>query len=166
MFEPEGMPSLYPPGPSLVPRRLLARGVDFFVCALPLVFIPWVGPLLASLLVLGIDALPGGTLGKRLFGLKVLSVRHRREVRLVDAILRNLPLASLLFLPYLGLLGIALALLLGLLVGAFELWLMWSEPGGTRVGDILAGTLVLDRDHPSPWRQGEEAHGESGGQAP
>jgi uncharacterized RDD family membrane protein YckC len=130
-------------------RRIVAKAIDLALilgATLALMQLSAFAVLLAGPLLLLSDALPGGSPGKRLFALK-LAPRDEEQLRpLLASILRNLPLALPAPLVYLGPLGwLLLPVLVPALFGV-EAALALLHPEGLRLGDRLAGTLVVEGD--------------------
>jgi uncharacterized RDD family membrane protein YckC len=143
---PAPPPTKTPPAPPL--RRTLAKAVDFAlaigVAALAYQATPW-GALIAAPLILLSDALPGGSLGKRLMGLRVVPRRSESLRPVLSSILRNIPLAlvtPLAMLPFFWLLLLLLLPVFLSLEGALAL----LHPEGLRLGDRLADTRVIEDD--------------------
>lgn len=146
--------SPYPPPEAR--RRLLARLADI---ALPLALVG-IAPVLhariaftlfAAALQLCSDSLfgPGRSFGKRVFGLRTVLLETRRPAPTLAGMKRNLPFAlallpALLPNPYarweaVGTLAVVLAL-----EAAFALRPLAREMGQRRLGDLWAGTQVID----------------------
>ena len=134
-------------------RRVLARAVDLLVALAPLLLVPrghrlWGEWLCAALLLTG-DGLfgPGRSLGKRVAGLRVMSLATRRPAPLRATMLRNAVFAVTLLPALLGA-GVqvsAAALLCALaLEGLVATRPLTRDLGRRRLGDLLAGTQVVD----------------------
>jgi len=70
------------------------------------------------------DGLSGGSLGKRICGLRVVDARTGEPCRLVQSVVRNLLLVA---------------------IGAVDLVVPFFRPDGRRIGDTVAGTVVVGR---------------------
>jgi uncharacterized RDD family membrane protein YckC len=145
-------PPSYPPAD--LRRRLLARTFDLGIGLLPLLFVREhvrIGELLSLALILCSDALfgTGRSLGKRAFGLRVLQLATRRPAGISACLKRNAIFAAAL-LPALA--GSAhpvavslavLAVLLAIETGV-ALRPLTRDFGARRLGDLIAGTQVID----------------------
>jgi uncharacterized RDD family membrane protein YckC len=126
--------------------RLGARASDLAIAWAIFVVGERVGPVLALLyLLLGDGVLQGQSLGKRLFGVKVVYLPTRAAGRKRDSTLRNAPIA---FPIVLGMMPEPLGLYAffagALLVGLVEGFQVWRDPLGLRLGDHWAQTQVVD----------------------
>jgi uncharacterized RDD family membrane protein YckC len=150
----EGPPkpgSGYPPADFR--RRAVARCIDLLLALSPLLLVPRSHPrpgeILAAALLLCGDALfgPGRSLGKRLAGLRVVALASRRPAGTRESMARN-AIFVLGLLP--ALFGAPLQLSLGalacivLIEAAVALQPLTRDLGQRRLGDLLAGTQVID----------------------
>jgi uncharacterized RDD family membrane protein YckC len=126
--------------------RLGARLVDVFVAWGLFVVCGAAGSVVALLFLLLADGmLQGQSVGKRIFGVKVMHLPTRSAARHRDSTLRNAPLALIVLLgmmpPPLGaVVGVASLLV----IGGVEGWRVWRDPLGWRLGDTWAQTQVVD----------------------
>jgi uncharacterized RDD family membrane protein YckC len=126
--------------------RLGARIVDVAVARGFYVVCGDAGGVVALLFLLLADGmLQGQSVGKRIFGVKVMHLPTRSAARHRDSTLRNAPLALIVLLgmmpPPLG----AVACLAGLVViGGVEALRVVRDPLGWRLGDTWAQTQVVD----------------------
>ncbi len=131
------------PKAELVPR-LLARTVDFVIAG-ALTAVPAAGPILALLYLLLADGvLRGQSLGKKIFGIKVVHVPSRRECGYRESAFRNAPFALIWVFFLVPLLGWFLLLTLGLAIVSFETYMVYTDALGIRIGDIFADSQVVD----------------------
>ncbi len=131
-------------------HRGIAKVIDFLImgalCTIPTI----VGVVAGAVYILISDGLyKGQSLGKKLIGLKVV-VRDpqgecSRSCWFKDSIIRNLLFGITLFLSSIPLLGI-LFFLLGIVVVVVEAYFVYADDHGIRVGDIFAGTQVVDHE--------------------
>jgi len=126
-------------------HRFLAKFIDFLIVgALSKILTPF-GPLAGLTYLLIADGfLEGRSLGKKLIGLRVVLRGTFSPCSFRESILRNMPLSiAVIFamFPYLGWLFFSTA---GLLIIGFESYLIFSDEEGSRIGDILADTLVIE----------------------
>jgi uncharacterized RDD family membrane protein YckC len=121
-------------------NRFIAKFLDILVVAL-LYEIPLRMSFPIGMVYLFLaDGFLGGSIGKRLIGLRVVFGDSQKEISFRESIIRNVPfaLAYLAYsIPFIGWL-IAVGLI------TFESFLMIGNPNGVRLGDDLAKTFVLD----------------------
>ena len=148
-----------PPGPATgappadFRRRALARSLDFCVALAPLLLVPRshlrAGEILSAALLLCGDSLfgPGRSLGKRITGLRVLVLGSHRPCGNRQSMVRNgifvlglLPAAAGAPLP----LAFAALACIALLEAGVALRPLTRDLGQRRLGDLLAGTQVID----------------------
>ena len=146
-----------PPSPGYPPadfrRRALARSLDLAVALAPLLLVPRghlrAGQILSAALLLCGDSLfgPGRSLGKRLTGLRVLVLDSPRPCGNRQSMARNaifvLGLLPAAFGAPLPLTYAALACIV-LLEAGVALRPLTRDLGQRRLGDLLAGTQVID----------------------
>lgn len=138
---PEGSP--YPKAESL--PRLLARLTDFMLAALLPMVAGEPGGILAVLYLLFADGiLRGQSPGKKLLGIKVIHVGYRRDADFRESALRNFPFALAMLLCLSPTWGELLALAASAAVTTMESERVVSDKLGLRLGDLLAGTQVVD----------------------
>jgi uncharacterized RDD family membrane protein YckC len=130
--------------------RALARLVDLALAFAVAHVGREAGPALAALYLLTADGLmQGQSIGKRLFGVRVMVLPPRPATRGVPAgyresVLRNAPFALAGLFYGLTLIGWFLLLVVGLPIVAFEAYMVWSDRLGIRIGDVFADTQVVD----------------------
>jgi hypothetical protein len=126
--------------------RTGARAVDVGVAWGLFVLLGQVGMLAALLFLLLADGmLQGQSVGKRIFGVRVMHLPTRSAGRHRDSAIRNSPLGLIVLLgmlpPPLG----GLAFVAGLaVIGGVEVWSALKDPLGQRRGDVWAQTQVVD----------------------
>lgn len=127
--------------------RHLAKFIDFLIVgALSRILTPF-GPLAGLTYLLIADGLMDGrSVGKKLLGLMVVTRGSLASCTIRESILRNLPLSIAVIFAMLPYLGLVFFFTGGLLIIAFESYLIFSDEEGTRIGDILADTLVTQED--------------------
>lgn len=127
-------------------HRYLAKFIDFLVIgALATVVKAPVGSLAALTYSLIADGFfDGRSLGKKMIGLKVVNLRTQAPCDFKDSILRNIPIAVVVLFALIPVLGWILLPTVGLVMVLFESYLIYSDDGGIRIGDILADTQVVD----------------------
>jgi len=146
-------PPSYPPADFR--RRAGARAIDLLIGLAPLVLVPRgqprAGELLCLLLLLAADSLfgTGRSLGKRAMGLRVIALETRRPAGIIACLRRNAvfavsPLPALWGAPHpLAVTLIVLAVICALETGV-ALRPLTRDLGQRRIGDLLAGTQVVD----------------------
>lgn len=122
-------------------NRIIAKFVDILVVAALSKLLSPVGFFAAITYLLIADGFPkGGSIGKRLIGLRIVIPKINNTCSFRNSVIRNFPLAIgylLFFVPYVGWIFTSLILVLeGLLIVGNE--------RGLRIGDELAKTQVLD----------------------
>ena len=130
-------------------HRGLAKIVDFIVLGLLSRTDPFYGVLAGALYILIGDGLfTGQSLGKKLFKLKVLVSDEESKQRVCsfrDSIIRNLPFGLLAVLTAVPVLGVFF-FFVGLLYVAAELYFIFIDERGIRIGDIYAQTQVVNEE--------------------
>jgi len=124
-------------------KRIFAKIIDaiiFFLCGGLFGFI---GIILGGLYILLSDTGYGFSIGKKLFGLKVV-MTDGKEPSLKASVLRNAPVLIPLLSIYIPFLGILLAFFTISFI-ILEIYLIWKEPDGQRFGDLIASTRVINR---------------------
>ena len=104
------------------------------------------GAVLAILYILLADGIfEGQSIGKKIFGIRVVHLPTRSPGRKRDSTLRNAPLALplLLWMMPEGL-GMVAFLAGAIVIGVVEAWRVVRDPLGWRFGDIWAQTQVVD----------------------
>lgn len=136
-------------GKADVVKRLVAKLVDLLIAYAFVELDSIAGFLIAITYILTSDGFSGGSIGKRLFGVKVVTRVTKRPVNLMESAIRNAVFAAVIivyftigFIPYIGKL-IALASVIA--IGVMEVMLILNDKDGIRYGDKLAGTMVVDR---------------------
>ena len=126
--------------------RLGARLVDVAVAWGLWVVCGAAGSVVALLFLLLADGmLQGQSVGKRIFGVKVMYLPTHTAARHRDSALRNAQLALIVLL---GMMPEGLGLVAGaaglLVIGGLEGWRVLKDPLGWRLGDMWAQTQVVD----------------------
>ena len=129
-------------------QRAVARGIDLLIVVGIYLVGKAVWPPLGPLAAAGYAALQDGlndgqSFGKRMIGLRVVDDATGAGCSFQLSAVRNLPLfvAVLLFdVPGLWAFGLCLASM----VGALEIFLIFSVTSGVRLGDVVANTLVVE----------------------
>ena len=134
-------------------RRAAARSIDLLIAVAPLLLVSrghlTSGEILSAALLLCGDSLfgPGRSLGKRLAGLRVVVVRSRRLCGTRESIARNAVFVLGLLPAAMGApLSFSLGALLciALIEAGVALRPLTRDLGQRRLGDLIAGTQVID----------------------
>lgn len=121
--------------------RIIARLLDFIIIAAAAKTLPQVGYIAGIVYLLISDGLfDGRSLGKKILGLKVLSLSTGGSGNFRDSILRNITLAAALLLYKIPLIG----WLFVVAILAVEFLLMLGNKDGMRLGDDIANTKVIE----------------------
>ena len=149
--EPPGPSTDYPPADFR--RRVLARSLDLCVALAPLLLVPRshlrAGQILSAALLLCGDSLfgPGRSLGKRVTGLRVLVLGSPRPCGNRQSMARNAIFVLGLLPAVMGAplpLTCAALACIALLEAGVALRPLTRDLGQRRLGDLLAGTQVID----------------------
>ncbi len=129
-------------------NRFLAKFIDFLLIgALATVVKAPIGSLAALTYSLIADGFfDGRSLGKKLIGLRVVNLRTGMPCNFKDSILRNIPIAAVVLFALIPILGWILLFTAGVVIILFESYLIYSDEGGIRIGDIFADTQVIDTE--------------------
>ena len=127
-------------------HRGIAKAIDLLLCsALGKVLFP-VGVFAALLYILISDGLKGGgSIGKQIIGLTCVDIKTGTPCTFRQSFLRNAPFGIIFILYLIPMLGLVLAVLAALVVILFEGYFVVSDKQGLRVGDHIAGTIVVEK---------------------
>lgn len=132
-------------------QRVAAKMLDLLVVGILGVTIPGpLGPLAGFVYSVCGDGLQrwgfrGQSLGKRMMGLRVIRSADGQPASFKDATIRNLPVGVATFFAIIPLWGWVICILVGVPLMLVEITLMARMQGETRLGDIMAGTRVLEK---------------------
>ena len=138
-------------------NRVVAKIIDLLIVMAAAAILPVVvGPLLGffySLLADGIHYGPfqSQSIGKKLLGLRVMSVPRDAPANWRDSMIRNAPVGVATFFAIIPVWGWIILILVGLPLMAIEVYLMFRTEQITRLGDLMADTEVIElvhHDHP------------------
>ena len=128
-------------------KRILARLVDGLVAWAFALVLPPLGILIGLLYLAVADGVQKGqSLGKMVFGLEVV-MPDGSPCDLKASIYRNIPFVLALLFAAIPLLGWILLILAGIPIILIELWLVIADHNGSRMGDRIAGTTVIELVH-------------------
>ncbi len=143
-LEMEGSPDLVK---ASVLKRILARLVDGLVVWAFALVLPPAGILVGLLYFAVADSFQKGqSLGKMVFGLEVVR-SDGSPCDLKASIYRNIPFELALLFAAIPLLGWILLIIAGIPILLIELWLVIADHNGSRLGDRIAGTAVIELVH-------------------
>ncbi len=132
-------------------QRVAAKMLDLLVVGLFGLLIPGpFGPLAGFVYSVCGDGLQrwgfsGQSLGKRMMGLRVIRTGDGQPANFKDAMIRNLPVGVATFFAIIPLWGWIICILVGVPLMLVEITLMARMQGEARLGDIMAGTRVLEK---------------------
>lgn len=131
-------------------NRFLAKFIDFLIIgALAISIKAPIGSLAALTYALIADGFfDGRSLGKKMIGLRVVNLKTGMPCSFKDSILRNIPMGLTVFFALVPILGWILLFTVGVVVILFESYLVFSDSGGIRIGDIFADTQVVNQKQP------------------
>lgn len=126
--------------------RCIAKGVDLCVIFLFSVVLPYpVGVLLGFIYTIIHDGMfSGQSLGKRLFHLKAVQLKDEQPCGLRESVIRNSPLGVAALFGIIPFWGWIILIILGIPLMALEIYLMLTQPGGARLGDVMGDTKVIE----------------------
>ena len=128
-------------------KRILARLVDGLVAWAFALVLPPLGILVGLLYFAVADGVQKGqSLGKMVFGLEVVKA-DGSPCDLKASIYRNIPFELALLFAAIPLLGWILLIIAGIPILLIELWLVIADHNGSRLGDRIAGTTVIELVH-------------------
>jgi len=140
-MEMEGSPDMRK---ASVVKRILARLVDGLVAWAFALVLPPIGILIGLLYLAVADGVQKGqSLGKMVFGLEVVT-SSGSPCDLKSSIYRNIPFELALLFAAIPLLGWILLIIAGIPILLIELWLVIADHNGSRLGDRIAGTTVIE----------------------
>jgi uncharacterized RDD family membrane protein YckC len=121
--------------------RTIAKILDFIIIAVAVELVPKAGFYAALVyLLIGDGLFDGGSLGKKLIGLRVVSADSFKPCSFRDSILRN----GLLGIGFLFYKILWLGWIFVAIVSAFEFIILLGSKNGMRLGDELARTIVIE----------------------
>jgi uncharacterized RDD family membrane protein YckC len=126
---------------------VIAKVIDLLIAGI-LSIAGWPGVFAgAAYLAISDGFFTGQSVGKKLIGLRVLVTPpggdNLRRCEFRESLIRNGGFAVLLILAQLPLLSVLFAPL-ALVIAAIELYFVWFDDAGVRIGDIFAGSRVTE----------------------
>jgi len=126
-------------------NRFLAKFIDGLIATLLAIVFDSVGILMGATYIFIADGLSGGqSLGKRLTGLRVVNVDSGEPITFKDSMVRNVHLSVIFLFSIVPVLGWVVIITVGLIVILFEMYYCIVDVDGYRVGDLAAGTEVVN----------------------
>lgn len=124
--------------------RFFAKCVDLFIVLILAVAAYPFGIFLGLFYIAVCDAMVGGqSVGKRLMGFCVVSIKDGKPCSLKQAFIRNLPFFIPIFFLLIPVWGWIFAFFIGTPLGLFEIYLLLRIDSGHRLGDVMADTTVM-----------------------
>lgn len=121
--------------------RTVAKILDFIIITAAVEILPKAGFLAGLAYLLICDGLFGGqSLGKKLIGLKVITLDAQTPCTLKESILRNSPLA----IGYLFYKIMWVGWIFFMIAAAFEFIILLGSKNRMRLGDEIAKTIVIE----------------------
>ena len=129
-------------------NRISAKSVDFIIASAIFVLgeavLSPLGFFLSSIYAAFGDGMGNGqSIGKRIFGLRVVESATNVSCSYQESLIRNLPF-SLMFLLSIIPLFWGMLMLIAIAVLGFEVYLLFNLESGIRLGDVLANTVVTE----------------------
>lgn len=127
-------------------HRFLAKFIDFIICGFLVKIIYPVGVIAAIVYILICDGLNGGaSIGKQIIGLTVINESTGNVCDFRQSCTRNAPFMIIFLLYLIPYIGFFLSALSGIIILFFEGYFVISDSKGLRIGDHLAGTMVVEK---------------------
>ena len=125
-------------------KRMVARLVDWLIAWVLALILPPVGVILGMVYLAVADGFQKGqSLGKMVFGLDVVK-EDGSPCDLRSSIFRNIPFVLMYLFYALGFFGWILLVIVGLPILLIEMWLVYVDDKGERLGDRIADTRVVE----------------------
>ena len=127
--------------------RLMAKLIDLFiVLVLSSIFYP-VTMLFGLVYAAFADSIQNGqSVGKKIIGLRVISVEDGSPCTPKQSFIRNLPILIPLFFSIIPIWGWMFSFLLAVPLIGLEVYLIYNLHSGHRLGDVMAETTVMAND--------------------
>lgn len=126
-------------------HRLLAKFIDALIVGAACMVLYPVGVMIGATYIVIADGLfEGRSIGKYIIGLRVIRETDNDEATFTDSFIRNALFGLIVLFGLVPFLRWLLILTVGLLIVIFETYYVVATADGRRVGDLAAGTLVVD----------------------
>lgn len=134
-------------------KRIVAVVIDGIIASIISAVIPIVGGIIGGAYFLvrdgmKIEALGYQSIGKKIMQLKVIGPNE--PIDYITSIKRNIPisfvflLTPFLIIPLIGLIIMLIAGLAQFVIGLIEIYKVFTDPEGKRMGDTIAETQVIE----------------------
>lgn len=124
--------------------RLFAKLIDLFIVLIIVIFLFQIGIIVAAVYIAFADSLKNGqSVGKKIIGLRVVSLEDNRPCSAKQSFVRNLPIVLPLLFAFIPVWGWLFSLLLGVPLILLEAYLLFTLDSGHRLGDVMADTTVV-----------------------
>lgn len=129
--------------------RVMAKAIDLAIVLTIAAVVPYpLGPLMALAYSLCADGMHfknfrSQSVGKRLMGLRVVSVIGDFPIDMRTSFYRNIPIGVMTLFALIPLWGWIVLILVGIPIVMMELYLMKRKAHGQRLGDVLGDTRVV-----------------------
>ncbi len=128
--------------------RLIAKAVDFFIVIILSVFLYPLGIFLGIIYLCFADFIQGGqSVGKKIIGIKVISLEDGSPCSLKQSIKRNLPFIVPVFFMIVPVIGCLFTIFIGAVLISLESIILFKLDSGHSLGDVMADTSVVNSDY-------------------
>lgn len=125
--------------------RAFAKILDFIIAFVVIMIFGTFGLIVSLFYILFKDTFfKGQSVGKKIFAIRVVDPKKDTKCSPIQSLLRNLPFAVVILLPYIPFLGWFLFYTLGAFILFFEAYLVYNMDYIQRIGDILAETRCVN----------------------
>lgn len=138
-------------------HRLLAKFIDALIVGAACMVLYPVGVMIGATYIVIADGLfEGRSIGKYIIGLRVIRETDNEEATFTDSFIRNALFGLIVLFGLVPFLRWLLILTVGLLIVIFETYYVVATADGRRVGDLAAGTLVVDTPRKRTGQEGKK----------
>jgi len=138
-------------------HRLLAKFIDALVVSSACMVLYPVGVMIGATYIVIADGLfEGRSIGKYIIGLRVIRETDNDAATFTDSFVRNALFGLIVLFGVVPFLRWLLILSVGLLIVIFETYYVIATADGRRVGDLAAGTLVVDTPRKQKEQEGKK----------
>lgn len=125
-------------------ERVSAKFMDMAFALILASLLSPIGPITGLVYMLIADGLmEGKSIGKLLVGIRVVTQDTSAQCSIHKSILRNIPFGFAVFMFIIPVIGLFLFISFGLTVIAVEVYFLYTDINGLRIGDVLADTFVV-----------------------
>jgi len=138
-------------------HRLLAKFIDALIVGAACMVLYPVGVMIGATYIVIADGLfEGRSIGKYIIGLRVIRETDNDEATFTDSFIRNALFGLIVLFGLVPFLRWLLILTVGLLIVIFETYYVVATADGRRVGDLAAGTQVVDTPRKRTGQEGKK----------